>query len=126
MELIKDTLTYTNFKKLEKRIIELAKNNVQDNFNAKDYVERFIWAFSTSDEQKKIQEYTYQIQAMIDKIYEEKNIMLSEIDVSYLFASNLQLFCLERAKLYMNALDRIEEYYLEKKIHTYLLRFKNL
>lgn len=126
MELIKDTLAYAYFKKLEKRIKEMAEKNVLDEFNAKDYVERFIWAFSTNEEQKKIQEYTYQISAMIDKIQSDKNIMLSEIDVSYLFASNLQLFCLERAKLYMNALDRIEEYYLEKKIHTYLVRFKNL
>jgi hypothetical protein len=126
MELIKDTMAYANFKKVEKRILELSEKKVMDDFNAKDYVERFIWSFSTNEEQKKIQEYTYQISAMIEKIYDEKNIMLSEIDVSYLFASNLQVFCLERAKLYMNALDRIENYYLDKNIHTYLMRFKNL
>jgi hypothetical protein len=126
MELMKDSMAYGNFKKIEKKVFKCAEINQMDDFHANDYIERFIWAFSTNEEQNKIQEYTYQIASMIDKIHADKNTMLSEIDVSYLFASNLQLFCLERAKLYMNAIDRIENYYLEENIHSYIVRFKNL
>lgn len=125
MELIKDRMAFPNFKKMEQNMKALI-GNTNSTEKVTSIVDRFVWAFSTDHEQKQLDEFTYQIGSMIEKIYSEKDLMLNDIDSSYKFSSVLQTFCTERAKIYMNALDRIESYYGDKIIYNYIMEHKNL
>lgn len=126
LELNKDKMSFTNFNKIVSYIQNASENNYYKDFIISERINTFIWAFQTESEVAQIEEYTHQMMDMIETIYEQKNIMISEIDVSYLYSSQLQLFCTERAKVYMNALERIEAFFPTKNIYNYIMQYKNL
>lgn len=90
------------------------------------FIDDFISLFTTNEEKKKIKEFTYQIDSSIITLYRMKKIVLDEIDVSYTLSSHLFVLTTERAKLYYEAIKRIEGYYEDQSIPKYLKEYKNL
>lgn len=124
MKLLKDINTQL-FNDYELVVKNASEKNIDNNSDLTIFVDGFIKSFRSEEEQQKFEEYTLQISDMIKKIMNENKAMMEEIDISYLFSSHLLHLCTERAKLYMNSLNRIENIY-GSALHTYLMRYKNL
>ena len=125
MELIKDKKPKL-FEEYEGIIIKAMNKGTERIKTLDKFVDNYIEAFRTIEERKQIKELTYQIENSIYDIFRQRENMLKEIDLSYAFSSHLIALTTARAKAYINAIDRIEEYYKDNKISNFLKEYKNL